>query len=233
MTIKLQSNGAYSGAKSTSEVFRALAQGQAAIALDGASVTDLTDSSGGTAADAIALPKHFTATAVDGTNLAGKASTETALGLVVDGLLEVMATANACATGIGIATVTDNSGGTAANDTIAAMTVAVTGAATGAQVTESNAVLDALNNYAATAVELVNSVCASVGVSKLQLTGLGDAQSPVAAVSTGTGTAAAANAVSKADMDAALVAYANAVASMAARLTSANAVSTKPKVLAV
>lgn len=233
MTIRLQSNGAFTGAKSVSAVMRAIVQTQAATVLKAANITDLTDSSTGVAQSVIDLPAELAATAQSGSNLAGKSGFEAALVTVLNGLGEVMAKANAMGTAIGVTAVTDSSGAAATNGTIEAITKTVTGATTGAQVSNTNAVIAGLNDYAATVAEQVNHVCAAVGVSKLRIQGHGTAQSPVSAKSTNTGTAAATNAVSKAHADALLVAYANIVATLAAKLTAANAVSTKPKVLAV
>ena len=229
--IKIQPNGAFTGAKSIAGVLRGIAQQYAASVMQAASVDDLTDNSGGTAGDTIALPGTLTATDADGSNLASKTTTQNAIDTVVDGLVELVAKANTIATAVGLDTVTDTSGGTAADGTIAAVTVATTGAATGAALAETEALRKQVNNYIATAVGMTNEICASVGVSKLQLSGLGDHQSTVAAISVDVGTAATPG-VSKADMDALLAVWRNHVASIAAKLTEANAVTGSPKVLA-
>jgi hypothetical protein len=232
MTIKIQSNGAFTGANSVSAILRAIVQTQAAQSLNAAVVTDLVDSSTGTAASTVALPANVQATAQSGSNLATKAALEAAFATVLNGMGEVLAKANTMGTAIGLPVIVDGSGAAVVDGTIAAITKTVAGATTGAQVAQTNEVINGLNDYLVTIAARVNELCAAVGVKTVKLSGAGREQSPVSAKGLGTGTAAATTAVSKASADALLVVYANAVATLAAKLTAANAMTSKPKVLA-
>lgn len=190
-----------------------------------ASITDLTDSSGGTADAGGVLVGAATLTnaANSGTSLAQKAATETALGTVKDALVELFTKANEYATKLDIAPVVYNGGGTAADGTVGAVTVAVTAATTGAQATETNAQLASINSAVFALSTLVNKLAVATGVAKLNNTALKTTfVSTVPSISGTVGTAADPG-VSKAAVDAELVKVRTNVATIAAKLNALNA----------
>lgn len=185
-----------------------------------AAATALTDSSTGTAGT-LAKVAAATNVAATGTDLADKATTETALGTVKNALATLFAKANTAATAVGLATVTYSGGGTSGGNTLAAMTKTVTGAATGAQATEFNAVVASLNTAFYILAGHVNRLAVATGedaVNAAALSGMVHATT-IAAIGTGTGTAASPG-VTKVVADAALVAFANNAATIAAALNT-------------
>lgn len=229
MAINLYKGGTTIGAISDHEVLRALAQ-QNARRLT-AAVTPLTQNSGGTAGAGILKHAELVAVANNATNLAQKAATETALGTVKDGIAEIVAKANATALVLGIAGLTDNSGATAADGTLGAVTVAVTAAATGVVVADTDATLDALDNYLYQAFRLVNKLANAVGEAPLTSDYVMPEQATIASITVSGGTAADPG-ISKAAMDAVLVVYRNNIKTVADKLVAINTVAV-PKVLAV
>ena len=224
-------------------LIRALAQYQARHALNaGTAITALTDSTGGTADAATAGRRLFKpATAVggaaSGSNLAGKASTETALGAAVDGVAEIAAKANAMAARLGLGALTYNGGGATPDDTLAAVSNAVTGATTGAVVADFNAVVAALADAQAAVAHQVSRIARACGVPATSLGTAGWAPNfnlasgAVAALSTATGTAASPG-VLKTEADAALGVLRNNLATMAAVLNACR-VQGAPAVVAI
>lgn len=193
-------------------------------ARDAVAATSLTDNSGGTADAEFDLAKvalDAANAAASGLDLADKASTEGAFGTVKNALATLFAKANAAANTLGIDQVTYSGGGTNGGNTVAAVTVSVTGAATGAQATEYNTVVGDLNEAFYVLGGLVNKLCAAAGKDALDLAALkGETwASSVAAIGTGTGTAADPG-VKKAVADADLAVFANNVATVAARINA-------------
>lgn len=197
------------------------------------SVAALTDSSGGTNAGVVvAASTSLVNAANSGTNLAGKATSETALGTVVDALGELYAKANAYATILAIDTVTNSGGGTAPDGTVGAVTVAVTAAATGAQAVTTNATLDAINASFYKLGVLVNKIATAQGKAKLALPAGYTYSNTVALLSTDTGTAADPG-ITKVAFDAELVKLRANVATLATALNSFNDGNTVATVIAV
>lgn len=186
-----------------------------------ASVADLTDNSAGSAGDVVALSVALTNAANAATNLAQKAATEAALTTVKDALAEIYAKANAYAVKLGLDQVTYNGGGAAADGTIAAVTVAVTAAATGVQAASMNANLAALNTAFYNASILVNKIAKATGYDGVD-TFVDSRETTIAALAVDGGTAADPG-VTKAAVDAELVKAANNVATLAAKLNEVNA----------
>lgn len=184
-----------------------------------AEATALTDSSTGTAGTLTNAATDVENEAASGSSLADKTTAEAALSDSADALATLFAKANTAATALGIATVTDNGGGSGGGDTLAAMATSVTGAATGVQATEWNAAVDAINNAYYVCGSLVNKLATATGTATMSLASIGGNTygATVAALSTDGGTAADPG-VSKADADAALAIFANNAATIAATL---------------
>jgi hypothetical protein len=156
-----------------------------------------------------------------GTNLASTATTTSALGTVVDAIGELFTKANAYATKLGIANVTNNGGGTAPDGTIGAITVATTAAATGAQAATVNTNLAAINNAFYQLGTLTNKVLHATGETSLILPANYTVASTVSALATTAGTAADPG-VTKVALDAELVKLAANVATVATALNLCN-----------
>lgn len=212
-------------------VIRSILQFQARQAVDG--VADLTDNSGGSDGT-LAAGTVATNVAASGTDLAGKATTETALGTVADAVATLAAKYNAIATILGLTAIVDNSGGASGGDTLAAVTVSVTGAATGAQATEYNASVDAIEAAFHTLASHANMVAAATGGATDSVAGLsGNTYSAtIAAIPTDVGTAADPG-VTKAVVDADLATFADNAATIAATLNAAVAGAGSPGAVAV
>lgn len=221
MTVKIRKDGTYTGANNHTEVLIALTQQGAKQKLEG--VAALTDSSGGDAtptADAVQTVADFAGAAASGSNLAGKATTETALGKVKDAVTELATKTNAMLALLGLTQLTDNSGGTTADGTIAALDQTVTGASTGAVVATTNAIVAVINDAFNEIGLKVNVIATALGVTPVTIaSGFATKNGTIAAISTSTGTAADPG-VTKAEMDAALVKWADNVAYLAAKLNT-------------
>lgn len=215
MTIKLDLHTAHNG-EFLAATLRAVLQYQAQGAV---AATALTDNSTGSAGTLAAAAEDVTNTADGGTTLAGKASTETALGTVKNALATLFAKANAAATTLGLDTVTYSGGGTSGGNTLGAVTQSVTAGTTGAQATEWNAIVADINAAFYVLGALVNRLATATGHDKLALTGVAGYTygSTVAAISTDTGTAADPG-VTKVAADAALDVFANNAATVAAKV---------------
>ena len=187
------------------------------------SVTSLTDSSGGTGTDALlAVSTSLANAANNATNLAQKAATEAAVTTVKDALLELFTKANEYATKLGLDNVTYNGGGTAADGTVSAITVAVTAAATGVQATEMNAQFDDLNQRFYVLGVLTNKLLRAQGKSELDLSAVTDTYAATLAALTVSGGTAADPGVTKAAVDAELVKLRTNVATIATKLNTLN-----------
>lgn len=224
MAIKVNAGYDISTGNTVEKVVLELVKAHARNCVSG--ITDLTDSSGGTASGSgtlVALSTSLTNAANSGTNLAQKASTETALSAAKDALKELATKANEYATKLGLDNLTWNGGGTAADGTVGSIGVSVTAATTGAKATETNAILGAMNVATYKLGVLVNKLAVATGVGTLNLTALQTTfTSTVATLSTDTGTAADPG-ITKAAVDAELVKVRNNVATIAAKLNALNA----------
>lgn len=213
---------------------------QTLAARTAAGVDDLTaDNSGGSAGATIADITDYSHGVQDSTNAVAKAEAETALDGVVDGLMEIVAQADTIRDSIPnvFGALTDSMGGTAADGTIGAIDVSATGVdASMCSSAGMNTVLTALRSRMVQAAIYVNKLCVATGQTPLTIvrTSLlpGDAAygTTFAAVSTDTGTAtdgSAADAtngiVLKTEFDAKQALFADAIASMAAKLDAITA----------
>src|SRR5262245_5892029 len=154
MTIKITKQS-YSGASKVFDgqlaaALRGVAQYQAAVKLDTAAVTALTNSAGGSANGTINPIGNVTPAVLGTTDCAQKAGLETAFGTVKDAITEIVAKLNAIRAVVpAFGALTDSTGGAAADGTVGAVTVSLTGVGTslasaaGAQ-TVINALKDAI-----------------------------------------------------------------------------------------
>lgn len=166
MTIYVHKHGFEAGV-SSHDALVALAQFQVLVALD--SVTNVTNSVGGSPSGTyavVAVPADCVNAAASGTDLADKATTESALGTVRDAIKEVYAKYNTAAAKVGLPSLTDNLGGTAADGTAGAITVSVTGAATGVQAAALNTTLGSLNEAMYVAAAAVAKLAHTSGTAK-------------------------------------------------------------------
>lgn len=185
-------------------------------------VTALTDSSAGTPGATVDKvdTTAFVNVAASGSSLAGKATTEAALGTVKDALVELYAKANAYAAIVGVDAITYSGGGTAADGTVGAVTKSVTGAATGVTASAFADVVDPINAAIYNLAIFVNRIARAQG--KETVTVFQDtATNTIAALATDTGTAADPG-VTKVAADAALTVLANNVATLATKLNTFN-----------
>jgi hypothetical protein len=222
MAIKLNSVSLdQTGGKTVESIVGELAKAHCRSVVS--SVTALTDSSGGTGGSAmLALSTALANEANSGTSLAQKAATETAVGTVKDALLELFTKANEYATKLGIDNVTYNGGGTAADGTVGAVTVAVTAATTGVQATEMNAQMDDLNQRFYVLAVLTNKLLRALGYTELTTTAVQDTWASTLGTLTAAGGTAADPGVTKVAVDAELVKARTNVATIATKLNSLN-----------
>ena len=203
------------------------ARTKTAAAVVATTLADLTDNSGGAAADgtvgAIPIPAAFTEV---GTASAQKAGFETALGTVKNALTELAAKVVAAKAIVPATDCTNSVGGTAADGTIAAITVALTGVATSiAAYAGSKTVCENIRNYYATLICETNKLAVAVGVAKLVDSTGGSIISPatLGALSIDTGTAVdgtALSGISEVGGEAFLVACADATKEIATKLNA-------------
>ena len=234
MAIKFsKSLGSRVDGGSSTHLIAALAAQAARIAI--ASDTDITDSSGGVASSVrklVAVSPVLVNVAAAGSNLADKTTTEAALNLVKDAILELNTKAASLATKLGLTPLTYNGGGTATDGTLTAIPSTVTGAATGVKALETGASLSALNDAFASVAGLINSVALATGVDILDISDLKGSWVQTVPVITVAGGTAATPGVTKAVVDAALVAYKANIATAAAVLNAITG-NTVPLVLVV
>jgi hypothetical protein len=224
----------------------ALAQENARARVSAGSVTDLTDSSTGTATGDNSLQAVVTPTVVaqDGVALlAPKAAFDTQIGLLEDAHRELLTKANEMIALIaaGSPTVADLTLGAAADNIIAAMSAALTGSAAADQGVEDGTgiaeIVNARNNQASIC-SAINWVRVAQGLApitdgsggvfnKSQTEWQTNNAGPTAAAA-----AAGENSLTEASVEAALDALIDNVASMAAALTETNAPAIGPFVVA-
>jgi hypothetical protein len=212
-----------------SEAIRGLAQYQAAVKLDTAAVTALTNSAGGSANGTINAIGNVTPAVLGSTDCAQKAGFETALGTVKDAISEIVAKLNAIRAVVpAFSALTDSTGGTAADGTVAAVTVSLTGVGTSlASAAGSQAVVSALKDAISQARYFTNLAANAVGVTPLVDNSghVGPVSTTFAAISTSTGTAVSGAslstpnaAVKEADGEAVLTALRDGITELAAKV---------------
>ena len=130
------------------QAIRGVAQYQAAVKLDTAAVTALTNSAGGTANGTINAIGNVTPAVLGTTDCAQKAGFETALVTVKDAISEIVAKLNAIRAVVpAFPALTDSTGGATADGTVGAIGVALTGVGTSlASAAGSQAVVNALKD---------------------------------------------------------------------------------------
>lgn len=229
--IELKSDGSALHAVSDRKIMRALAQQMARTACSGIGAT--TDNSTGTALGTtkLVLPAAFEEIEADGSNLAGKTTTDAALDKLADAIAVAANRGNAIATILGCTVLTDNTAGTVTTPgTIPALDKTVTGAATGVQDTEMNAARTAIHGALYNLVRQANQIAKAVGAAEIRFADQGVLSDTLAAIPVSGGTAAAPG-VSKASVDAALTLWANVVASLAVIYNAARTPSVKVRAI--
>jgi hypothetical protein len=195
--------------------------------------TALTDNGGGAAANGTieAIPLA-TGTPLAGDTCPTKAEIETDFGQVKDALMEIAAQVVAVSAKVPAITPTNSIGGAAADGTIAAITVAITGA-TASRVAKAgfNTVASALRDTVAQLARQVNSLASATGYTLLIDSSGGNRKvttNTVAAINTTTGTAAVdgTTSVVSAEATATLTALRNAVKELSTKLNSITAAGT-------
>lgn len=197
-------------------------------------ITDLTDSSGGTASGTRTIVSASTAlvnVANSGTSLASAATASASFVTVQDALFELYTKANAYATKVGVSSITYNGGGVAVDGTIASIP-ATTAATTGAQAATVNTNLAAFNSAFYNLAVLTNNVLHAVNGLELILPSGFTVASTVPVLATTSGSAADPG-VTKVALDAEIAKLAANVATIAAALNTCNDALTTALVTAV
>lgn len=221
----------------------ALAQENARTRVSAGSVTDLTDSSGGTAASGNALAAVVTPSVVaqDGVALlAPKAGFDTQIGLIEDAHEELGVKAAELVDLIAVGSPKPSSidAAATADDTVAAITPALTGvtaADAGVEDATGIAQINQARNIQATLAASINWVRVAQGLAPIADSSGGmiiDGYTLPDAAATGTAAPATENSLDEVETEAALTALRNNIASMAAALTEANAPAIGPFVVA-
>lgn len=249
-TAAASSTGASSIAKTVVDTFlTALAANIATIAaqwnlmMTQGALTDLTDSSGGTASDVLAALGAFTPYTTAGTDLAPKAGFDTEIAKWRNNFADLTARVNILRGKLGLPQLTDSSAGTA-NTTIESVSVnltAVTGSGnTGLAVGSANTTLTAVKNNLATLAAAINDLADEFGVVALTDNTGGTASGSktiVAMPDSGAGVdGTSLSSAADTEVDAKLVILRNAFASLAAKLnemTGSEAASAPLNVVAV
>ena len=217
MTIKMNSNGNYAGANGHSEVIRAMMQTHAHTIT--AAVAAPTNNAGGTAGTIIVGDTTFANEADASTSLANATETDAAYDTVHNAIRELMDKANAVAAVLPVAALTGTPGGAATDGTIAAITVTVAAAATGAQASNLNTTIGLMDEAILECAHKVNELCRATGVAEMAITNTDGIATngalPTVTVAVGS---AADPGVSKAAVDAHLAKYRTNVTTIAAKL---------------
>jgi hypothetical protein len=188
-------------------------------------VTDLTDSSGGSATSTLAAMAAFSGYTIAGTDAAPKAGFDTELAKWRNNFADLTARVNLIRGKLGLSQLTDSSAGTA-NTTIESMSVNLTatngvGPAAVDLTTANTAWLAARNNVATLAAR-INDMCDDFGVVSLTDSSGGTPSTTntiVAMADTGAAnTGAALNTISDVAMDAALSVLRDSIASLTAKV---------------
>jgi hypothetical protein len=245
--IELGVSQANVNARDQNLAIAALAQENARARVSAGSVTDLTDNSSGTAAsgNALAAVVNPTTVAQDGAALlAPKAAFDTQIGLIEDAHEELGVKASEIIALIasGSRTVSSIDAAATADDTIAAITSALTGSAAadqGVPAADGIAQIVHARNVQATLAAAINWLRVAQGLAPITDNSGGHAYisdsawgTIADAAATGTAAAAGENSLSETTVEAALAALNNNIASMAAALTEANAPAIGPFVVA-
>lgn len=245
MTTRIKADS-FSGASklhdgTLSAAIRALAIDNAKRTLATAAVAALTDNGTGAAADgtvgSIPIPAAFTEV---GTASNPKAGFETALATVKDAITELAAKLVALKAVVPASDIVDNSGGTAADGTIAAMTKTVTAVNTAiAAYAGTKTVCEAIRNAFYVLVLETNKFRVAAGLTPItnNISGAGITtySATIAAIAVSTGTAVdgtALSGTSKADADLFLTACADATKELSTAINAVRAV-TAPAVTTV
>lgn len=223
----------------------ALAQENARARVDGGSVTDLTDNSGGSDAGALAAVVTPTIVAQDGVALlAPKAAFDTAIGVIEDGHEEIGVKASETIQLIasGARSVSNIDAAEEADDTIAAVTTALTGSADadqGVPAADGITQIVQARNIQSTLCAAVNWVRVAQGLPPIADNSGGNGYYGAAAwgplpdaAATGTAAAAGEDSLTEVSVEAALGALVDNIASLAAALAEANAPAIGPFVVA-
>jgi hypothetical protein len=213
-----------------------------------ASLADITDNSGGTNdAGGLRKPTAFAAFQAGTTDAVAKAEFEAAAGNVRDAIKELVAQVNTIAAKApAFSTLTDSMGGTAADGTIGAIDVSMTGtSATGATMVATagaNTVVSTLNDRLEQCRYFVNQLRIALGMSQIATEYSRPSaafSTTFAAVSTSTGTATGGTnattdaTISKVAADAALLKLANNVKTLSTALNAMTADANANAALAV
>lgn len=204
------------------------AKTQVAALVTATTLAVLTDNSGGAAANGTVenIPIPTAGFTEVGTASAQKAGFETALGTVKNAITELAAKLVTIKPYIPASDIVNNVGGTAADGTIAAITVSLTAVNTSiASFTGSRTVMQNVKNQIYQLVLETNKFAVAVGVTPLAnaITGAELVANALPALSTDTGTAVdgtAASGVSKVAADAFLAACAAAVKEIATKINA-------------
>lgn len=213
-SFRISKRGVPGNGKTNGEIMRAMAQQIAHIKTT--ALTNPVNNVAASVAPFAGVTDAFVNVANAGTNLAQKAATETALGTVKNAIACLIDQSNTISASLGLAAITDSTGGTVSTPgTIPAVTQTTTAAATGAQATELNAIRANLNNAFYVLFLRARQIARAIGRPDPVLTFQGVPGATIPAISTGTGTAADPG-VTKAAVDAALLKWANAAHTLAA-----------------
>lgn len=204
------------------------AKTRVAAAVVATTLGDLTDNGGGASANGTlnVIPVPAAGFTEAATASAQKAGFETALGTVKNALTELAAKVVALKAFVPATDLANNVGGTAADGTIAAITVSLTAVNTSiAAYSTGSVVMKNVRNYFYTLGIEVNKLCVALGVTPLTIEqGEWSAvAAPLAALSVDTGTAVdgtAASGISKAAGDAFLAACAAATKELSTKLNA-------------
>lgn len=228
-----QANRVFSGRAEDglTAAMRAVLQAQAKIAAS--AVTDITDNSGGAAADGtIPAIADFTPAVLGSTDAVQKAELEASFAALTDALKELIAHANALHAKVPAmdGTLVDSITGTAVDGTIAAIDASMTAVATSlASATGANAFVESFRNAVSKLAYHVNKLAVACGEAALVDNSGGDAAFGLtfANISEDTGTAvsgadttAANAAIKKTDADAKLAVMAGVIKEFATKLNA-------------
>jgi hypothetical protein len=188
-------------------------------------LTDLTDSSGGTASNTLAAMGTFAGYTIAGTDAAPKAGFDAELAKWRNNFADLTARVNAVRGKLGLSQLTDSSAGTA-NTTIESVSVNLTATngvgPSAVDLTTANAAWTAAKNNVATLAAAINDMVSAFGLVALTDSSGGVASTTktiVAMADTGAAnTGAALNTISDTAMDAGLVILRDSFASLTAKL---------------
>lgn len=209
----------------------ALAHNQTRIVVDRLNVTPMVNNSTGTpAASLVAVPTQVQKGAVSGANLASRAAFNTAIGKVNDAVAVLAAYLDPTSETMQLESFTGGNGNVVAAGTVPALDKSVGAGVDGSGGNamlrlEANQALTRARNNVATIVRVYNAMANGIGVATLENKTLGNASdNSVIENAVLANTAIAANALAgkdlalKANMDAALLALANNIATITARV---------------